>query len=109
MVDGQAHEDLGTVGLLDMRDEGLESLRLVLGTRRGGPYGGVMGAQVTVTMRLILHERGERRRFAVAKHGNVTPRGAAIDGRLEILPHGQLLNGDVGPKSLESDLVLLAR
>ena len=92
-----------------MRDEGLESLRLVLGARCVGPHGGMMGSQVTITMRLILHERGERRRFAVAKHGNVTPRGAAIDGRLEILPHGQLLNGDVDPKSLESDLVLLAR
>ncbi len=65
MVDGQAHEDLGTVGLPDMRDEGLESLRLVLGARCVGPHGGMMGSQVTITMRATRASRASASSWAL--------------------------------------------
>ncbi len=58
MVDGQAHEDLGTVGLIDMRDEGLESLRLVLVSYGSVErHGRVMGSSWSTAKRMKTWER----------------------------------------------------
>ncbi len=109
MEDGQTNEHLLAVLGAHKGGQGLEGLGLLLGRGRCGPHGRVMGAQVAVAVGLVLHKGDQGYSIAGLLDANKTPRLAAGDRLLKVLPHGQLLHGYHRVEPAERLLIGLTR